>query len=250
MDGSGLTCHNCELPDKATRCDHPAAPSQRCSTLLIQHYVLEIFNSLAPLQTLKHLSLDVTSSSIERNMAKNACPALLELSLSGNDHWIHHVLDSLAGGQIKTVTIATSSTNSTTLTELYRSLARLSSLQKISHSWGDECEMYWDSASHSMECFKVEIIPIIYPISRLSHLECLELSSWTPFTDHDILALATTFPTIKELGISSGVNLNSRRPTFNSLCSIASTCLNLTSLTISLDLTTLPSSVVPSFCPL
>ena len=208
--------------------------------------ILDAFNSLAPLQALKYLSLYVyvSSLSIEQNMAKNACPALQELSISGSGNWMHHVLDSLAGGQIKTVTISTLGMDDRrTFIEIYRSLARLSSLQKISHAWGCGVEIPFQEY-----LFNVEIVQIIYPISRLIHLECLELSTWIPFTDHEISALATTFSTIKELSISSGAIPG--RPTLNSLCSLASTCPNLVALSISLDVRTIPSNVVPSCCHL
>jgi len=212
--------------------------------------VLEVLDSLAPLQTLKHLSLRVWSRPSNRqNMLKNACPALMELSISGNCDWMLQVLDSLAGGCIKIVTIDNTLMNfdPTDFIGIYWSLARFSSLQKISHTWGNWNDTPGDAYVEYLT--KIDIVPIIiYPISRLIHLECLEFASGYPFTEDIISALATTFPTLKELSISSSAIAG--RPTLNSLCILASNCPNLTWLTISLDVKTIPSNVIPAFCHL
>jgi hypothetical protein len=217
--------------------------------------IIEILNSLAPLQTLKHLSLALSGSSTsfsstEQNLPRDICPVLVELSISGNHDWMHHFLDSLAGGQIKTIAIITTGTNYPgNFVDIYQRLARLSSLQKISHTWGYDMwstfSSYEDSDLDNIMPIREEIIPIIYPISRLMHLENLQFYTWIPFTDNDISALATAFPTLKELCISS--SSIHRRPTFNSLCSLASACPNLTRLTITVDVKTIPSNVIPSF---
>lgn len=154
---------------------------------------------------------------------------------------MHHVLDSLAGDQIKTITIATMNTNDPRdFIGIYQSLARLSSLWRISHTWGYGQETFCEWPGDA-DGITVDIVSIIYPVSRLIHLECLEFSFWNPFMDDDISALAIAFPTLKELSISS--RAIGGQPTFNSLCILASTCPNLTWLTISLDAKTIPSSL-------
>jgi hypothetical protein len=171
----------------------------------------------------------------------------VELSISGDHDCIHHFLDSLAGGQIKTISIITIGLNDPNdFVAIYQSLARLSSLRGISHSWGtDDDQRFSTLFNATLMPIRDEMISIIYPISRLMHLEKLEFSTWIPFTDHDILALSTAFPILKELCISS-TSIH-RQPTFNSLCSLASACPNLTWLTITVDAKTIPSKVLPSF---
>jgi hypothetical protein len=59
------------------------------------HNVLEVLNSLSHLQTLNNLSLlDLSPPSINLNMLRNACPALVELSISGQSDWMHLVFES------------------------------------------------------------------------------------------------------------------------------------------------------------
>ena len=177
---------------------------------------------------------------------------LCSVTMSGNRDcdWMHHVL----GGQIKIMTIHTPwlTEDHNDFINIYRSLGRLSSLQKISHTWGyGPVRSPWDPTMQYVINVDAEIVSIIYPISMLIHLECLELSPWYPFTEHNISALAqcaATFPTLKELSISSSALAG--RPTFNSLCVLASNCSELTSLTISLDAKTIPSNVIPTSCRL
>jgi hypothetical protein len=213
--------------------------------------IIEMLNSLVPLQTLKHLSLSVSmpSSSSEQNLPKDICPALVELSISGDHKCMHHFLDSLAGGQIKTISIITIGLDDpNNFVAIYQSLARLSSLRGISHSWGIyDNQLFTTHFNRNLMQNRDEIIPTIHPLSRLMHLEMLEFSTWIPFTDHAISALGTAFPTLKELCISSASIPSHRLPTFNSLCSLASACPNLTRLTITVDAKTIPSKVLPSF---
>jgi len=194
--------------------------------------VLEVLDSLAPLQTLKHLSLRVWSRPSNRQTeyaAKMHCPALMELSISGNCDWMLQVLDSLAGGCIKIVTIDNTLMNFDPHGFYWNLLEPCKILIPARRSLTPGVigmthlgMLMWNILT------KIDIVPIIiYPISRLIHLECLEFASGYPFTEDIISALATTFPTLKELSNLLKCNCWTT-PTFNSLCILASNCPNLT----------------------
>ncbi|KAF8222804.1 hypothetical protein L208DRAFT_575126 [Tricholoma matsutake] len=217
----------------------------------------EVIDVLSRLQQLVELQLGFAADVPEQCMAQmsnNPFPAITKLWLRGDILPMIYILDGIAGNYLESVRIEENNCITTYRAaekhrRIYQTFARFPSLRSIDYTLPG-C-LSWPAVNLASE----PVIPasVVRPLLELRYLDSLSLEflqPWFQVTDEEISDLAVACPSLKSLALHPKQVLGKvdvEWPTFTSLLRIATSCSNLTALTMSLDARSLPShSELPS----
>lgn len=208
--------------------------------LSTEGWEFELLETLSGLPRLQ--SLDISFHAFRADPLQNTSHIipfsnLLNLALTATLELILHVLDSLGGDRLESLTLHPRGGLPGSLPEyrqLYERIGTFSSLRDIAQTFSQ--------ADHANRLEPRSAEDLLRPMLTLVHLESLRLwhiPPWLQFSDGDVLALVPAWRSLKRLILYRHAAVTVK-PTMESLCYLTSACPELVHLVIATDTTSLP----------